>query len=98
MDNRCRKLAEAFVPRAVIRGCEDGEPKETHFSPNGTTCCSHRREPVDALFRIFLVLKGRYVPVLVFHIVPTGLYYLNPAVLGLTPEATTYRHFVAEKI
>ena len=28
-----------------------------------------------------------------FHVVPSGLYYLSPEVLGLTPEATTYRHF-----
>ena len=42
----------------------------------------------------FLVLKGRHVPVLVgFHVVPSGLYYSNTAVLGLTPEATTCRHY-----
>ena len=32
----CRKLVEAFKPRAVIRGCEDGRLNGTHSKKHGT--------------------------------------------------------------
>ena len=67
------------------------------FSPNGTECCSHGREPVDLNRESRSVPKGRHESWGKDSCRPFGTEKLLFGTFhGLTPVATTFRHSVAE--